>query len=256
MNAAATLRILVASGWLLSAVGASAQLFNFSTPAGLASAGSADGAVTNSQFSSPSAIAGDSAGNLFVADNANHVIRKISTNGTVVTIAGTAGVSGSGDGTGAAARFHSPMGITVNAAGTNVFVADTANHAIRKLAYNGTNWIVSTFAGLAGAGGTANGSGGSARFFAPEGLALDAAGNLFVADTWNHSIRKITPAGTVSTYAGTAGTNGTTDGAALTAQFYQPQAVALDAAGNVFVADTANHTVRKIATGGTVTTVL
>ncbi len=150
--------------------------------------GSADGFGSDARFSHPASVAADSAGNVYVADTANHTIRQISAAGVVSTLAGSAGLSGSADGTGSAARFNEPQGVAVDGAG-NVYVADTGNHTIRMITPGG---VVSTLAGLAGASGSANGTGSNARFYHPEGLAVDSGGNVYVADTWNHTIRKIT----------------------------------------------------------------
>src|ERR1035441_7821979 len=133
----------------------------------------------------------------------------------------------------------------------NVYVTDSGNHTIGQIGRGG---VVSTLAGLAGVSGSANGTGSSARFYQPEGVAVDSGGNVYVADTWNHTIRAITPGGAVSTLAGLAGTNGTTDGTGGAARFYQPQGVAVDDAGTLYVADTGNQTIRKILAGGAVST--
>src|SRR5262249_41485423 len=111
------------------------------------------------------------------------------------TAAGLAGVSGSANGTNATARFNSPGGLALDGAG-NIYVADTANHIIRRLTRSGNNWVVTTIAGLAGQSGTANGTNSTARFFLPYGIAVDSQTNLYVADTYNHAIRKISPDGT------------------------------------------------------------
>ncbi len=188
-------------------------------------------------------MAVDGAGNVFVADTWNHTIRKITPTGVVTTLAGTAGSSGSADGTGATARFNEPFGVAVDGAG-NVFVADTWNHTIRKITPTG---VVTTLAGTAGfVEGSADGTGAAARFNEPYGVAVDGAGNVFVADTDNNTIRKITPSGVVTTLAGTAGSSGSTDGTGAAARFYWPEGVAVDGAGNVFVADAVNYTIRKI----------
>jgi sugar lactone lactonase YvrE len=244
-------RAALLSGLLL-ACGAAAfsQPLTFNTLAGYAGQGSADGLSSNARFSNPSGIAADSAGNVYVADTANHTIRQITPGGAVGTLAGLAGVSGSADGTGSAALFNQPQGVAVDSAG-NVYVADTGNHTIRQIAPGG---VVSTLAGLAGVSGSVNGTGGSARFYQPEGVAVDSGGNVYVADTWNHTIRAITPGGAVSTVAGLAGTNGSTDGTGGAARFYQPQGVAVDGAGILYVADTGNQTIRKIMAGGAVST--
>ena len=250
MNRVAFCAALVSGLWLAGAPGAFGQSLSFNTVAGYAGQGSTDGNHLNAGFYNPSSVAADSDGNVYVADTANHTIRLITAGGVVSTLAGAAGVSGSANGTGGAARFNQPQGIAVDSAG-NVYVADTGNQTIRMIASGG---VVSTLAGLAGVSGTNNGTGGNARFYQPEGVAVDAAGNVYVADTWNHTIRQITSGGVVSTLAGLAGVAGTTNGAASGACFYQPQGVAVDSSGNVYVADTGNQTIRMITSGGVVST--
>ena len=157
---------------------------------------------------------------------------------------------GSDDGTGVDAQFNHPKAVTVSSAGgnTSLYVADRGNHTIRKLTLSG---VATSFVGLAANPGAADGSGTAARFSSPGGVAADSAGNLFVADTGNHTIRKITPAGLVSTIAGTAGAAGATDGTNSDAGFYNPSGVAVDTLGNVYVADTYNHWIRKLTPVGT-----
>jgi sugar lactone lactonase YvrE len=227
------------------------------TPAGLVStlagsagsAGSADGNGQAARFRGPYGIAAALAGNLYVADTLNHTIRKIMSDGTVTTIAGLAGNSGTADGTGSSARFNYPTGVAVDTA-ENIYVADRSNQAIRKITPAGD---VTTFAGVAGVSGAADGQGPLARFSQPTGLTIDAVGNLYVADEANHKIRKITPGAVVSTVAGT-GFVGSNDGAAANAQFRNPVGVATDLAGNVYVADSGNNLVRRIDLRGVVTT--
>ena len=213
-------------------------------------AGSSDGTGSGAQFLYPYAVAVDGSGNVYVADSGNHNIRKVTPGGSVSTLAGTAGSPGSTDGSGTAALFNTPQGITVDATG-NVYVSDTNNSTIRKITPAG---VVTTFAGAAGQTGGSDGTGSSARFNYPYGLATDAAGNVYVADLGNSTVRKLTSGGAVSTLAGSAGQSGSTDGAGGSARFNHPAAVALDAAGNVYVADTSNQTVREISPAGTVTT--
>ena len=169
---------------------------------------------------------------------------------TFATLAGVVGTSGTNDGAGLAALFNLPGGVAVDSTGT-VYVADSANHTIRAITPAG---VVSTWAGSAGVSGTNDGPVAAALFRSPQGLALDGSGNLLVADKGNCTIRRITPAGGVTTVAGTAGTTGTNDGAGLSAKFFYPSAVAADGAGNLYVADTGNHTIRKITPAGAVTT--
>src|SRR5439155_193118 len=143
-----------------------------------------------------------------------------------------------------------PSGMAVDSAG-NVYVADTSNGTIRKATPRG---VVTTLAGLAGSIGSADGLGSAARFYSPYGVAVDSAGNVYVADTFNDTIRKVTPGGAVTTLAGLAGSGGSADGSGSAARFYYPYGVAVDGAGNVYVADTGNYTIRKVTPGGVVTT--
>ncbi len=168
---------------------------------------------------------------------------------SVTTLAGQALVSGAANGTGTNAAFSDPAAIVADAHG-NFFVADSQNHAIRKVTTNG---VVTTFAGSLGVAGTSDGTGTGARFNSPCGLAFDGSGNLFVSDTGNSTIRKITPAGAVSTFAGSAGQSGFADGAAGSAQFSSPLGIVVAPNGNVYVADCGNHCLRAIS-GGVVST--
>lgn len=161
----------------------------------------------------------------------------------VTTLAGS-DVAGFADDTGPAARFSNPSGVVANAAG-DVFVADRLNHRIRKITPGG---VVTTFAG-SGVPGFANGTGTAAKFEKPTGLAIDASGNLYVADEASHRIRMITPAGVVTTFAGTGVAGFAEGGATSTAKFLYPSGVAVDADGNVYVADSGNHRIRKITAG-------
>ncbi|MFA6314504.1 MAG: hypothetical protein WCV99_06045 [Sterolibacterium sp.] len=191
----------------------------------------------------------DGAGNIFVADTANNVVLKITPAGVITTLAGAAGVRGSADGTGTAARFFNPQGAATDSAG-NVYVSDTGNHTVRKIDLAGT---VTTLAGVAPIVGSADGIGVAASFDTPSGIAIDNAGNLYVADM-NNTIRKITPAAVVTTLAGTADLWGSVDGIGPAARFSSPSGVAADDSGNLYVADTYNHTIRKITPAGLVTT--
>ncbi|HEX8111442.1 MAG TPA: NHL repeat-containing protein [Kofleriaceae bacterium] len=213
--------------------------------------GSVDGTGTAARFSHPSSVAVDSAGNVYVADNDNHTIRKVTPAGGVTTLAGTAGIVGSADGAGDAARFFRPAGVAVDRAG-NVYIADSDGDTIRKVTAAGI--VTTTLAGAASAFGSADSTGDAARFFSPAGVAFDSSGNVYVADFGNQTIRKITAAGVVTTLAGTAGMRGSTDGIGAAALFFDPVGVAVDRAGNVYVADNGNHTIRKITAAGVVTT--
>jgi sugar lactone lactonase YvrE len=213
--------------------------------------GSADGTGSAALFNSPEGVAADSAGNLYVADTANHTIRKVAPDGMVTTLVGLAGTSGSTDDVGSAARFSGPYGIAADSEG-NLYVADTGNHAIRKITPDG---MVTTLAGRAGSQGSTDGTGSAARFYRPCGLATDSEGNLYVADTYNHTIRKVTPAGVVTTLAGLAHAAGSADGMGRAARFWRPSDVALDVEGNVYVTDMSNCTIRKVTPAGLVTTI-
>jgi hypothetical protein len=222
------------------------------TSAGLAeSSGSADGTGAVARFNSPTAVAVDAADNVYVADSNNNTVRMITPGGVVTTIAGQAGSSGSTDGTGTAARFSFPAGIGVDTATGVVYVVDGFNHTIRAIAPGA---VVTTVAGLAGSSGSANGNGSTARFFNPRALAVDAAGVVYIADSFNNTIRRMTAAGDVTTIAGTAPVPGSTDGTGAAARFNNPQGIAVDSTGTIYVADTNNHTVRRITAGNVVTT--
>ncbi|MBI3884252.1 MAG: hypothetical protein HY302_00750 [Opitutae bacterium] len=228
------------------------------TPDGLVStlagspgmAGSQNGNGISALFNQPAGVAVDAAGNVYVADTGNAVIRKIAPDGTVTTLAGTANSRGNRDDLGSAASFGSPAGIAVDTAG-NLYVADAFNATIRKITPAG---LVSTLAGSATNRGVTDATGSAARFNFPSGVAVDAAGTVYVADTGNATIRKITAAGAVTTLAGLPGVSGRDNGTGMFALFNQPFGLTVDAAGNVFVADTANSTIRRITQAGVVTT--
>jgi hypothetical protein len=230
------------------------------TPTGTVStlAGSAnnqsyrDGNGTDAWFNSPSSVTIDGGGSLYVADTGNSVIRKIDLAGNVTTFAGTAGVRGSVDGNGPAARFNQPTGIAADTGG-NLFVADTLNQVIRKISPNGA---VSTLAGLTGVSGSADGTGADALFNNPLGVAVDSLGNIYVSDSGNATIRRISSTGVVSTYAGLPTISGLMDGTGLDAWFNQPMGLGMDSAGNLYVADNGNAAVRRISSGRVVNTLV
>jgi hypothetical protein len=211
-----------------------------------------DGNRAEARFGAPSALAVASSGNILVADDST--IRLVTPAGTVSTLAGlhTGIACGSADGIGTTARFGRSMSITLAREG-NFYAADTANHTIRKITTAG---VVTTLAGSPGAYGTADGTGAAARFASPAAITCDTAGNLYVIDQVSYTIRKITPAGVVTTIAGRPGVHGSDDGLAASATFDGMGELAVDSSGNVFVQSyTNNFALRKIAVDGTVTTV-
>src|SRR5207302_3159470 len=226
--------------------------YSFATFAGFPP-GSANGTGAGAQFNEPNGVAADTSGNVYVADAANHIIRKIDSAGNVTTLAGSAGNPGSADGTAGTAQFNFPSAVAADTSG-NVYVADTNNHTIRKIDSGGN---VSTLAGLAGNPGNADGTGTAARFNSPGGVAVDSAGILYVGDSGNEAIRTITISGGVGTVTTLAGSGhvGSTDGIGSAAQFCNPTGVAVDNSGNVYVADFCNDTIRKITISGGVGTV-
>jgi sugar lactone lactonase YvrE len=217
-----------------------------STLAGSDSAGFADGEGAAAKFNYPCGIALDAEGNLYVADNANNTIRKITRAGAVSTFAGT-GAEGFADGPRSQAMFNHPYGIAIDRRG-NVYVGDVDNHRIRKISPDG---MVTTLAG--GKMGFSDRAGNLAMFNHPNGVAVDAQDNVYVADTYNNRIRKITPEGSVSTLAG-SGRDGFVDGHGKDAEFYVPIGIVVDARGNVFVGDEGNSSIRKITAAGNVNT--
>ena len=216
--------------------------------------GTADGIGADARFSGLYGIASDRAGNLYVPDTSSHTLRKIVVaTREVTTLAGAGTQFGSSNGAGAAARFNVPFGApsgVVSDGQGNAYVVDTGNDTIRKVVL--ATGEVSTLAGTPGQSGSNDLPGAAARFYYPLGLTSDGAGNLYVADAGNHTIRKVVIAtGEVSTLAGTAGQTGSVDRPGAAARFNTPSGVASDGAGNLFVADTYNDTIRKIvvATG-------
>lgn len=222
------------------------------TIAGSAGAsGSEDGMGLAARFNSPSGITTDGT-NLYVTEAENHTVRQIViATGAVTTIAGSAGASGTADGVGAAARFDTPSGITTD--GTNLYVADTFNAAIRKVVI--ATVAVTTIAGSAVSFGVADGTGTAAKFGLPMGITTDKT-NLYVADLLNSNIRRIVIAtGAVSTVAGSAGSTGLVDGPGSAARFFFPTGITTDGT-NLYVAEPNNNAIRRIViAAGAVTTV-
>ncbi|MEL1242834.1 HYR domain-containing protein, partial [Flavobacterium sp. DGU11] len=221
------------------------------TPGGIVSTlaggtlGNANGTGTNAGFQQPAGMDIDANGNLYLADQSNHTIRKITPAGVVTTLAGA--YAGFNNGTGSNALFNFPTDVAVDANG-NVYVVDQGNNAIRKITPGG---VVTTLAG--GTQGSANGTGTAAQFYFPRQLAFDADGNIIVADTNNNLLRKVTPSGVVTTFAGTNG-SGYVDGPLSSAKFGQLQVLQNDTAGNLFIYDS-NARIRKITPSGIVSTI-
>jgi RHS repeat-associated protein len=216
-----------------------------STLAGSATSGFVNGTGSDARFSHPDDLSTDTAGNVYVADQWNHAIRKITPAGVVTTLAG--GTPGSADGIGTAAQFYNPTDVIIDASG-NLFVADYENNRIRKVAPDGT---VTTFAGSTQ--GYADGIGTAALFNHPCAITADVSGNLYVVDRYNQRIRKISPAGVVTTIAGN-GTVGFADGPASSAMFNYPVDLDIDASGNIYVSDCSNYRIRRISPAGVVST--
>jgi sugar lactone lactonase YvrE len=217
-------------------------------------AGSTNGTGTSARFDAPYAITNDGNGNSYVADFNNNQIRKIVASTKVVTLlaGSTSGNTGTTNGSGTTARFSQPAGIVYDPVINCIYIADFSNNQVRKMTIGGT---VTLFAGSStGTSGSADGTGTAARFYGPNGLTVDAAGNVYVADQNNNEIRKITPAGVVTTFAGNTG-GGSTDGIGTAASFSTPSGVDLDASGNIYVTDRGNYLIRMITPTGIVTTI-
>jgi sugar lactone lactonase YvrE len=212
--------------------------------------GTANGPCTSARFTYPLGIVVNSSNTVYVADYYSDTIREITPDCVVSTLAGTPGVTGSQDGTGASASFDGPTGLTMDAAG-NLYVTDTHNNLIRKITTAG---VVTTVAGTPGVSGSADGVGSAASFNFPQGIAADANGNLYVADTYNDTVRRIASNGTVSTLAGSAGVVGAVDGSGAAARFNEPTGIAVTPAGEILLSDSHNYTVRLIGSDGTVST--
>ena len=222
---------------------------NVSTVAGNGTSGYSDGSTASPKFYSPTGIAIAASGNMYIADSQNHCIRKITASGFVSTFAGS-GVAGFLNGPADVAQFNAPYYIAVDAS-ENVYVTETNSYAIRKITQAGD---VSTLAGKNTVQGFLDAQGGNALFASPKGMDADAAGNVYVADAGNNRVRKITPAGIVTTVAGD-GTAAYLDAQGTSAKLNNPTGVAVNAAGAIYVSDTSNNRIRVISASGTVTTI-
>lgn len=227
--------------------------------------GHQDGTGGGARFSDPMGLARDARGNLYICDARNHVIRKIAPGGIVTTLAGLPGEAGAVNGIGTAARFHFPADIAVGPDGT-LYVADSGNHCIRVISANGT---VTTLAGDLGSADDINqdfgktfttvsvlldGKGAAARFDGPRGIAYAPAGHLYVSDTGNQIIRRVNLDGAVTTLAGKAGEWGAADGSGANARFSSPAGLCIGADGNLYIADSMNHTIRSMTPQALVST--
>jgi len=210
-----------------------------------------NGPATKAQVHNPSGIAVDAAGNIYIADSQNHRIRRVSASGTITTIAGTGAPGFSGDsGLAINAKLYYPTDVELDAAG-NLYIADKYNNRIRKITSGTITTVAGTTQGFSGDGGPAT----SAKLNYPVALAFDAAGNLYISDLYNIRIRKVTPSGIISTYAGKGSQGYTGDGGPATAaEFGFPSYIAMDASGNLYLSDPANYVIRKITAAGTMTT--
>lgn len=242
------LRFLIFSSLSFLCLHANAQ--DVTTYAGMAGmSGYTDGASLTSRFNSPHGVCADKQGNVYVADRYNHRIRKITTSGTVSTLAGS-GLPGSSDGTGTSASFYEPWSLTCDTLG-NLYIADTKNYKIRKVTPAG---VVTTVAGT-GVFGSTNGAVNIAQFGFPSGIAVNVDGSIiYVCDRMTHILRKIEN-GQVSTLAGVAFSPGNTNGAGTIAKFDHPYSICIDNSGNIIVADEWNNQIRKVTAAGTVSTV-
>lgn len=231
-----------------------ANPYTFATLAGTASvAGTNNGSGGVARFDYPDGLALDNSGNLYIVDQFNFTIRRMTPFGVVTTLAGQPGVAGSADGTNNAALFNHPWGLARDNAG-NLYVSDQGNHTIRKVAPEGTNWVVTTLAGKVGVEGAVDGTNSDALFNEPDGSAVDQVGNLYVADEATETIRKLTLVGTnwvVTTVAGQPGVSGTADGTNNAARFNGPTSVTVTGSGDLFVADVYNDTIRMLSPSGT-----
>jgi DNA-binding beta-propeller fold protein YncE len=235
------------------------------TFAGSGAFGSSNGTGTAASFSYPTALAVDAAGVVYVADQGNNMIRRITSAGAVSVLSGTL-APGSGNATtiGAIASYNGPSGVALDATASNLYVADFGNNTIRRivLAAGSDLGKVTTYAGVSGNAGsnndvipaTATAAAINPRFSSPAGLAVDATGSVYVADYGNNRIRKISSTGVITTVAGS--TAGNADGTGAAAKFNGPRALVLDASGtNLYVADANNNTIRKVVLAtGSVTT--
>ena len=212
------------------------------------------GAAVQAQLSSPYGVAVDGAGNIYITDLGNHRVRKVHSSGVITTIAGTGERGFGGDGGPAVqAQLWSPTGVVLDGAG-NLYIADRANHRIRKVDFSG---VITTVAGTGERGFGGDGRpADQAQLTSPSGVAVDGAGNLYIADRGNYRIRKVDSSGTITTFAGTGDRRfGGDGGLAVEAHLWSPYDVATDGAGNLYIAATSHNRIRKVDSSGVITTV-
>ncbi len=227
---------------------------------GTAGFGGDSGKAPEAQLNYPLGLAIDGSGNIYIADHINHRIRRVAPDGTITTVAGSDSIGSTGDdGPATSARLNYPSGIAIDSSGA-LYITDTMNHVIRKVVVGGN---ITLFAGSRGVSGfrekDAKGEllpAKDAELNAPTGIAIDSAGNIYFCDTRNHRVRKIGTDGKIQTIAGTGEKGETGDGGkAVEAKLHSPSGVAVDAAGNVYIADQMNHRIRKVDRDGIITTV-
>lgn len=223
--------------------------------AGSTDSGHVNGSPENARFNGPRGLAIAADGTVFVSDTGNLAIRRIAKNGTVSTLAGIPGSSGGENGLPSTARFRRPWGIAIGSNG-DLYVCDIWSHSVRQV--KAETGEVSTFVGYAGPdqkGGTTEGIGHAARFYGPHGICVAPDGNFYVTDTWNHTVRKVTPGGVVSTLAGWPTASGLSDSAGPLARFRMPRDVSASPEGYLFVGERGSNLIRRIsiATGSVFT---
>jgi len=213
-----------------------------------------DGAAVSAQLNRPCGVTVDSSGNIYIADTNNRRIRKVDTGGIITTIAGNGTLGYSGDnGPATSAKLSDPHNVAVDSSG-NIYIADTINNCIRKV---NTKGIITTIAGNGGYGYSGdNGPATSAQLLNPTDMVVDSSGNIHIADWGNHRIRKVNKRGIINTVAGNGieGYSGD-NGPATSAQLADPYSVAVDSSGNIYIADTNNNRIRKVDTGGIITSI-
>ena len=212
------------------------------------------GQALSAQMNAPQGVVSDRAGNFYVSDTGNNVVRQVAKNGVITTIAGNGTAGSNGDGSaGTGAQLNSPAGLALDSSG-NLYISDSLNAKVRKVSSSGA---ITTVAGNGTPGFGGDGaSAASAQLNTPLGLAVDASGNLYIADFSNNRIRMVSPSGTISTVAGSGNSGYSGDGGpAVNAQLNTPTGVAIDAAGNLYIADAGNYVIRKVSTGGTISTI-